>query len=92
MLDSPMLVDQDMVYRSITDQRDHFPKIHLDVSLFSGIHQICIPTFPFDPPTQSDTRYICNMGKSDLPDMYAAPECECGHIRQITTAHVTYVM
>ena len=42
--------------------------------------------------------YICNMGRSDLPDMYArargraAPECECGHIRQITTAHVTYVM
>ena len=38
------------------------------------------------------------MGKSDLPDMYAqargraAPEGECGHIRQITTAHVTYVM
>ena len=42
--------------------------------------------------------YICNMGRSDLPDMYArargraAPEGECGHIRQITTAHVTYVM
>ena len=38
------------------------------------------------------------MGSSDLPDMYAqarghsAPEGECGHIRQITTAHVTYVM
>ena len=36
------------------------------------------------------------MGRSDLPDMYtqargrAVPEC--GHIRQITTAHVTYVM
>ena len=38
------------------------------------------------------------MGRGDLPDMYArargraAPEGECGHIRQITTAHVTYVM
>ena len=38
------------------------------------------------------------MGRSDLPDMYArargraAPEGECRHIRQITTAHVTYVM
>ena len=38
------------------------------------------------------------MGKSNLPDMYArargraAPEGECGHIRQIMTAHVTYVM
>ena len=38
------------------------------------------------------------MGRSDLPDMYAqvrgcaALEGECGHIRQITTAHVTYVM
>ena len=56
MLDSPMLVDQNvaMVCGSNTDQRDHFPRIHLDVSLFSGIHQICIPTFPFDPPMQSD--------------------------------------
>ena len=54
MLDSPMLVDQNMVCRSNTDQRDHFPGIHLAVSLFSGIHQICIPTFLFDPPTQSD--------------------------------------
>ena len=40
---------------------------------------------------------LCNMGRSDLPDMYArarehaAPEGESGHIRQITTAHVTYV-
>ena len=39
--------------------------------------------------------YACNMGKEDLPDMYAqarghaAPEGECGHIRQIPTAHVT---
>ena len=38
------------------------------------------------------------MSRSDLPDMYtrargrAAPSGECGHIRQITTAHVTYVM
>ena len=55
MLDSPMLVDQNMVCGSKTDQRDHFPGIHLDVSLFSGIHQICIPTFPFDLPMQSDT-------------------------------------
>ena len=35
---------------------------------------------------------------SDLPDMYArtqgraAPKGECGHIRLIMTAHVTYVM
>ena len=40
--------------------------------------------------------YICNLGRSDLPDMYArgraAPKCECRHIRKITTAHVTYVM
>ena len=38
------------------------------------------------------------MGRRDLPDMYArargraAPEGECRHIRQIPTAHVTYVM
>ena len=54
MLDSTMLVDQNVVCRSNTDQRDHFPRI-LDVSLFLGIHQICIPTFPSDPPMQSDT-------------------------------------
>ena len=52
MLDLPLLVDQNMVCGS---NADHFPRIHLDVSLFSGIHQICIPTFPFDSPTQSDT-------------------------------------
>ena len=55
MLDSPILVDQNMVCGTNTDQKDHYPRMHLDVSLFSGIHQICIPTFPFDPPTQSDT-------------------------------------
>ena len=42
--------------------------------------------------------YMCNMGEGDLPDMYArargraASEGGCGHIRQITTAHITYVM
>ena len=46
---------QNMVCGSNTEQRDHFPRIQLVVSLFSGIHQICIPTFPFDPLTQSDT-------------------------------------
>ena len=58
MLNSPMLVDQNNYgfwIKINIDQRDHFPRIHLDVSLFSEIHQICIPTFPFDPPTQSDT-------------------------------------
>ena len=46
MLNSPNLVSQNMVCGSKTDQRDHFPGIYLDVSLFSWIHQICIPTFP----------------------------------------------
>ena len=55
MLDSSLLVDQNVVYGSNKNQRDHFPRIHLDVSLFSGIHQICIPTFPFDPPMHSGT-------------------------------------
>ena len=38
------------------------------------------------------------MGKRDFPDMYAqaqgctVPEGERGHIRQILTANVTYVM
>ena len=52
MLDSPMLVGHNMVCGS---NKDHFPRIHLDVSRFTGIHQIRIPTFPFDPPTQSGT-------------------------------------
>ena len=33
----------------------HFPGYKLFASLFSGIHHICIPAFPFDPPTQSGT-------------------------------------
>ena len=36
----------------------HFPGYKLFVSLFSGIHQICIPAFPFDLPTQSGTYVI----------------------------------
>ena len=42
--------------------------------------------------------YIYNMGRSDLPDMFAltfeccAPSGSCVHIRQIMTAYVTYVM
>ena len=53
MLDSPVLVDQNMVSGSNKDQRDNFPRIHLDVSLFSGLYTSDM--FPFDPPTQSDT-------------------------------------
>ena len=53
MLDSLMLGDQNIISGSNTDQRDHFPKIQL-ASLFSGIHQICIPTCPFDPATHRD--------------------------------------
>ena len=40
----------------------------------------------------------CNMGTSDLPDMYAQSPRACGpqalgiHIRQITSAHVTTIM
>ena len=37
-----MLVDQNMVCGLNTGQRDHFPRIQLVVSLFSGIYQICI--------------------------------------------------
>ena len=41
MQDSSMVVDQNMVCGSDKDERDHFPRIRVDVSLFSGIHQIC---------------------------------------------------
>ena len=40
----------------------------------------------------------CNMGTSDLPDMYAqslraaGPRAEGIHIRQITSAHVITIM
>ena len=40
----------------------------------------------------------CNMGTSDLPDMYvqspraAGPRAEGIHIRQFTSAHVTTIM
>ena len=40
----------------------------------------------------------CNMGTSDLPDMYAqspraaGPRAKGIHIRQITSAHVTTIM
>ena len=52
----------------------------------------------FDVLMQSDTCYIFNKDRSDLPDMYtraqgrAALKDDWGHIRQITTADVTYVM
>ena len=36
-------------------QWHHFPGYKLFVSLPLGIHHICIPTFPFDLPTQSGT-------------------------------------
>ena len=61
-----MLVDQNMVCGSKKDQRDHFPSIHLDVSFFSGIHQICIPTFPVDSPTQSDTFAFIHHNMADI--------------------------
>ena len=34
MLDLHMLADQNMICESKTDQRDHFPRIQLDVSLY----------------------------------------------------------
>ena len=56
MLDSPISDDQNMVVDQTQIKGIIFPGcIYVDVFLFSGIHQICIPTFPFDPPTQSDT-------------------------------------
>ena len=64
MLDSPMLVDQSMICGSNKDQQDHLPRIHLDVSPFSGILQICIPTLPFDPPMQSDTLNVVELFKN----------------------------
>ena len=62
------------------------------------LHQICSTKNPFDLRCEGVTCYICNMGRKDLPDMYArarrctVPESKCRHIRQILTTHVTYVM
>ena len=50
MLDSLMLVDQNMVCRSNTDQRDHSRCI----PLFRDTSDM-YPYFPFDTPTRSDT-------------------------------------
>ena len=55
MLDSPTLVDHNMVCGSNKDQRDHFPWI-----LFRDISDM-YPYFPFDPPMQSDTHYTCTL-------------------------------
>ena len=44
---------------------------------------------------KGDSHLSCNMGRRDLPDMYARSPRACGprasgiHIRQIPTAHVT---
>ena len=48
MLDSPLLVDQYMICGLNTELKEHFPWIHLDVFLFSGIYQIL--TFPLIHP------------------------------------------
>ena len=48
----------------------NFPRIHFKcIPDFRVIFQM-YPAFPFDPPTQSGTFSICNMGMSGLPDMY----------------------
>ena len=39
----------------------HPPGYKSFVSLLSRIHHICIPSFPFDPPTQSGTFSYCNL-------------------------------
>ena len=41
-------------------ERHHPPGYKLFVFFPSGIHHICIPAFPFDPPTQSGT-YLINI-------------------------------
>ena len=50
-----------MVLLCLYKEWHHFPGYKLFVSLFSGIHQICIPTFPFDLPTQSGTFNVISL-------------------------------
>ena len=59
MLDSPMLVDQNMVCGSNIDQRDHFTMMQPRrcIPLFRDTSDM-YPYFSFDPPTQSDTNSI----------------------------------
>ena len=47
------------------DQSFISPGYNLFVSLFSGIYQICIPTFPFDLATQSGT-YLVIYSKNSI--------------------------
>ena len=42
----------------------------LFVSLFSGIHLICIPAFPFDLPTQSVTYIVTTMNTNTCLQSY----------------------
>ena len=48
-----------------------FPRDNLFVSLFSGIHQICIPAFPFDLPMQNGSwlHGVLLLNPSPLPSL-----------------------
>ena len=45
---------------------------YISVASMPGIHFSCVHVFPFNLPMQSNTCYICNMGRSDLPDSYVS--------------------
>ena len=55
-----------------------------------NFYELCTMEFPFEVKSEHGTCNSCNMGMSDLPDMYArSPRAEGIHIRRITSAHVT---
>ena len=49
----------------------HFSCIPLSRDTFRLYPCSCIPAWPFDLPMQGDTCNGCNMGMTDLPDIYA---------------------
>ena len=63
-----------------------------------GIISLAAIVLPRTGSSHELSLYICNMGRRDLPHMYAqaqghaAPKVEWQHIRQIPTAHITYIM
>ena len=60
-----------------------------------SFYELCTMEFTFEVKSEHGTCNSCNMGTSDLPDMYArspraaGPRAEGIHIRRITSARVT---
>ena len=84
------LIDQRVDQRV---QRKDFSRLHLDVSQekffdlpFDHVHWCTL-----DVKENRDTCYICNMGRSDLPDMYARARGRTYQANHNRTCYICYV-